>query len=45
MELEFPKLGLLISGKSIHILQTVVDCKIFSKTFVFGHFGQRKVDL
>ena len=40
MELEFP-----ISGRSIHISQTLVDCKIFSKTFVFGHFGRRKTDL
>ena len=44
MELEFPKLGFPISGRSIHISQTMVDCKIFSKTVVFGHFGRRKAD-
>ena len=44
MELEFPKHGFPISGRSIHISQTTVDCKIFSKTVVFGHFGYRKVD-
>ena len=36
-KLEFP-----INGKSLHILETVVYCKIFSKTVVFGHFGNKK---
>ena len=35
-KLEFP-----INGRSLHILKTVADCKIFLKTVVFGHFGLR----
>ena len=34
-KLEFP-----INGRFLHISEIVVDCKIFSKTVVFGHFGQ-----
>ena len=33
-KLEFP-----ISGRSLHISETVVDCKIFPKIVVFDHFS------
>ena len=35
-KLDFPKLEFSISGRSLHISKTVVDCKIFSKIVVFG---------
>ena len=39
-KLEFFKLEFPINGRFLlHISETVVDCKIFSKTVVFGHFG------
>ena len=38
-KLEFPKLEFPTSCRSLHISKTVVDCKIFSKTVVFGHFS------
>ena len=39
MELEFLKLKFPISGRFLNILETVLDCKIFLKIVVFGHFG------
>ena len=38
-KLEFLKIEFSISGSSLHISEIMVDCKIFSKTVVFGHFG------
>ena len=35
-KLDFPKLKFPISGRSLHISKTVVNCKIFSKIEVFG---------
>ena len=43
MDLEYHgKLFFSISGKSLHILETVIDW--FSKTVLFGHFCHIKVD-
>ena len=39
-KLEFPKLKFPINGRFLHISKIVINCKIFSKTVVFGHFGQ-----
>jgi len=40
-KLEFLKLKFPISGRFLHILKIVVDCKIFSKTVIFGYFGHK----
>ena len=37
-KLEFSKLKFPFNDKSLHILETVINCKIFSKILVFGHF-------
>ena len=36
---EFLKLEFPIGSRSLHISKIMVDCKIFSKTVVFDHFG------
>ena len=38
-KLDFHKIKFKKSGRLLNILQTVVDCKIFLKIVVFGHFG------
>ena len=49
MELEFlelelhDKLEFQKNGKSIIILQTVVDCQIFSPKMIFDHFGLKNL--
>ena len=36
MKIEFQK-----SGKLLNISQTIIDCIIFLKKVVFGHFGRK----
>ena len=38
-KLEFEELEFLNSGRSLYILETVVDCNIFWQIVVFGQFG------
>ena len=37
-KLDFHKNEFQKGGRSLHISETVVDYKIFSKTVIFGHF-------
>ena len=38
-KLEFEELEFLNSGRSLYILETMVDCNIFWQIVVFGQFG------
>ena len=38
-KLEFEELKFLNSGRSLYILETMVDCNIFWQIVVFGQFG------
>ena len=43
-KLEFPKIEFPISGISLYISETVIDCKIFSKTVLFDHFSPLSIE-
>ena len=45
MELKYhEKLKFPISCRSLSISETVINCKIFSKIILFGHFRHFKID-